>query len=43
LTVDVAGWSAQLDQVKEHFAKFGDRLPAQLQSELEALEQRLSA
>ena len=41
LTVDVAGWSAQLEQVKDHFAKFGDRLPAQLQSELEALEQRL--
>jgi phosphoenolpyruvate carboxykinase (GTP) len=43
LTVDVAGWSAQLEQVRDHFAKFGDRLPAQLQSELDALEQRLSA
>ncbi len=43
LAVDTAGWKAQLPQVKEHFAKFGDKLPAQLQSQLAALEQRLSA
>jgi phosphoenolpyruvate carboxykinase (GTP) len=43
LRVDTAGWTAQLEQVADHFAKFGDRLPAQLRSELEQLEQRLGA
>jgi phosphoenolpyruvate carboxykinase (GTP) len=43
LRVDKAGWTAQLEQVADHFAKFGDRLPPQLRSELEQLEQRLSA
>jgi phosphoenolpyruvate carboxykinase (GTP) len=41
LTVDTAGWKAQLPQVKEHFAKFGDTLPAELEAQLAALEQRL--
>jgi phosphoenolpyruvate carboxykinase (GTP) len=41
LAVDVEGWRAQLPQVKEHFAKFGDKLPEELQTQLDALEQRL--
>jgi phosphoenolpyruvate carboxykinase (GTP) len=32
----------QLPQVKEHFAIFGDRLPAELRAQLEALERRLN-
>jgi phosphoenolpyruvate carboxykinase (GTP) len=43
LTVDVDGWRAQLEQVEEHFAKFGDRLPDALRSELAALRERLAA
>ncbi len=43
LRVDVDGWTSELPQVREHFAKFGDRLPAGLKDELAALEQRLQA
>ncbi|HET9075194.1 MAG TPA: phosphoenolpyruvate carboxykinase (GTP), partial [Solirubrobacteraceae bacterium] len=41
LAVDRAGWTATLEQVKDLYAKFGDRLPAQLQEQLQALETRL--
>jgi phosphoenolpyruvate carboxykinase (GTP) len=41
LEVDTAGWTAQLPQIKEHFGAFGDKLPAELHQQLEALEQRL--
>jgi phosphoenolpyruvate carboxykinase (GTP) len=41
LTVDAEQVKEELPQVKEHLAKFGDRLPAQVRSQLEALEQRL--
>jgi phosphoenolpyruvate carboxykinase (GTP) len=41
LEVDRDGWIAQLPQIKEHFAKFGDNLPPELHAQLEALEQRL--
>jgi phosphoenolpyruvate carboxykinase (GTP) len=41
LRVDTDGWKAQLVQVREHFARFGDKLPAALAGQLEALEQRL--
>jgi phosphoenolpyruvate carboxykinase (GTP) len=41
LKVEPEGWQAQLPQVREHFARFGDRLPAQLRDQLDALEQRL--
>jgi len=43
LRVDVDGWSSELPQVREHYAKFGDRLPEGLKQELAALEQRLQA
>jgi phosphoenolpyruvate carboxykinase (GTP) len=43
LEVDHDGWAAQLPQMKEHYAAFGDKLPAQLQAQLEALEQGLGA
>jgi phosphoenolpyruvate carboxykinase (GTP) len=41
LTVEVDGWTAQLPQVQEHYAQFGEKLPRELRSQLDALEQRL--
>jgi phosphoenolpyruvate carboxykinase (GTP) len=41
LNVDVEGWIAEVPRIREHFAKFGDRLPPGLKEELDALEQRL--
>jgi phosphoenolpyruvate carboxykinase (GTP) len=41
--VDPEEWRAQLPQVQQHFAKFGDRLPPELREQLEALESRLGA
>ncbi|MEA2408642.1 MAG: phosphoenolpyruvate carboxykinase [Thermoleophilaceae bacterium] len=42
LEVDSSEWREQLPQVREHFAKFGDKLPAELSAQLDALEQRLA-
>ncbi|MGA9858063.1 MAG: phosphoenolpyruvate carboxykinase (GTP) [Solirubrobacteraceae bacterium] len=42
LEVDTEGWAAQLPQMKQHFAEFGDKLPAELHQQLSALEQRLA-
>jgi phosphoenolpyruvate carboxykinase (GTP) len=41
LSVDTELVKAQLPQVKEHLAKFGDKLPPQVKQQLEALEERL--
>jgi phosphoenolpyruvate carboxykinase (GTP) len=41
LKVDPGEWKAQLPQVREHFSRFGDRLPRELRAQLEALEERL--
>jgi phosphoenolpyruvate carboxykinase (GTP) len=43
LEVDPAELREQLPQVKEHLARFGSRLPDELQSQLEALEHRIGA
>lgn len=43
LNVDVQGWLDEVPRIKEHFAKFGDRLPSGLRDELSGLEQRLKA
>ena len=43
LEVDEDSFRAQLPQVHEHFARFGERLPAALREQLEALERRLDA
>jgi phosphoenolpyruvate carboxykinase (GTP) len=43
LSVDSDDLRQQLPQVKEHLARFGDRLPPEVQSQLEALERRLDA
>jgi phosphoenolpyruvate carboxykinase (GTP) len=41
LSVDAAGWKAEIPSMKEHFAQFGDRMPKGLTEELAALERRL--
>jgi phosphoenolpyruvate carboxykinase (GTP) len=41
LRVDRAAWAAELPLLREHFATFGDHLPAALMEQLDALEQRL--
>jgi len=41
LSVDVEGWLAEIPQVRDHFARFGDRLPPELTRELDELEQAL--
>ncbi len=41
LDVDRDGWRAQLPQMKEHYAGFGDRLPDELRAQLDALQRRL--
>jgi phosphoenolpyruvate carboxykinase (GTP) len=43
LAVDPELWHAQLPQVREHFARFGDRLPKELRAQFEQLEKRLEA
>ncbi|MHC5081351.1 MAG: phosphoenolpyruvate carboxykinase (GTP) [Planctomycetota bacterium] len=40
--VDEAAWKAEIQGIREYFAQFGDRLPARLASQLDALEKRLS-
>jgi phosphoenolpyruvate carboxykinase (GTP) len=41
LAVDPEAWKAQLPQIREHLARFGDRLPPELRAQLRALEERL--
>ena len=43
LSVDIEGWLAEVPLIREHFAKFGNRLPKGLQEEVAALEKRLQA
>jgi phosphoenolpyruvate carboxykinase (GTP) len=42
LSVDNEAWRAEIPQIEAHFAKIGDRLPAELRDELNELEKRLS-
>lgn len=41
LKVDVQEWLNEIGSIREHYARFGDRLPAVLSEELAALEARL--
>jgi phosphoenolpyruvate carboxykinase (GTP) len=41
LTVDVNGWRNEIPLMREYFAKFGNRLPAGIKQQVDALEQRL--
>jgi len=43
LQVDPAEWQAELPTMHEHFASFGEQLPAALRRQLADLEQRLGA
>jgi phosphoenolpyruvate carboxykinase (GTP) len=43
LEVDPDEWRAQLPQLREHLAKFGDDLPEEISRQLDALEERLEA
>ena len=42
LTVHHHEWRAEVPLIREHFAQFGDHLPARLTAQLEDLEQRLA-
>ena len=41
LSIDTDAWKAEIPDIENHFAKFGDRLPARLRSQLEKLSKRL--
>ena len=41
-SVDVAGWKSAIPQIREHFAAFGDRLPASLTVAVDTLEANLT-
>lgn len=41
LRVDTAAWKAELPNLEEHFAQFGDRLPQRMKDQLQALAKRL--
>jgi len=41
LTIDVDAYLSEVEKVREYHSQFGDRLPAKLSAELDALEQRL--
>ncbi|MGA1051970.1 MAG: phosphoenolpyruvate carboxykinase domain-containing protein, partial [Ilumatobacteraceae bacterium] len=41
LSVDEAGWRSAIPEIREHYAQFGDKLPAQLQMAVDTLEARL--
>ena len=42
LAVDVDAWRAEIPLIEEHYAQFGDRLPAALHEQLDDLDKRLS-
>jgi len=41
LRVDPEAWQCEVPDIREHFAQFGDRLPARLQAQLDQLAARL--
>ncbi|MFA5141177.1 MAG: phosphoenolpyruvate carboxykinase (GTP) [Elusimicrobiota bacterium] len=42
LRVDKEAWTKEVESIRTHFDKFGDRLPSGMNEELEALKRRLS-
>jgi phosphoenolpyruvate carboxykinase (GTP) len=42
LAVDVDGWRQAIPQIREHYARFGDDIPASLQLAVDTLERRLA-
>jgi phosphoenolpyruvate carboxykinase (GTP) len=43
LSIDVDGWLTEIPLIRQHFAQFGDHLPAELKQEVAELERRLKA
>jgi len=43
LRVDLEEWTQKIPLFREHYAKFGDKLPKELAKQLDALEERLNA
>jgi len=43
LRVDAQAWAREVPQLEEHYARFGDRLPAELAGHLATLGKRLGA
>jgi phosphoenolpyruvate carboxykinase (GTP) len=43
ISVDAKGWLEALPQIRTHYDKFGDKLPAQLQVAVDTLEAKLEA
>jgi phosphoenolpyruvate carboxykinase (GTP) len=41
LAVDLDDWRAEVPSIREHYAQFGDKIPATLTAELDRLEQQL--
>ena len=41
LSVSADEWRAEVPSIREHFATFGDKLPAALAGEVDKLEQQL--
>jgi phosphoenolpyruvate carboxykinase (GTP) len=42
LSVDIDGWKSAIPQIREHYARFGDKLPAVLNVEVDSLEAKLA-
>ncbi|MGA7756817.1 MAG: phosphoenolpyruvate carboxykinase (GTP) [Ilumatobacteraceae bacterium] len=42
LSLDIDGWKAAIPQIREHYARFGDKLPAALNVEVDTLEAKLA-
>jgi phosphoenolpyruvate carboxykinase (GTP) len=42
LSVDVEEWKAEIPSIREHYAKFGNKLPPELAAQVDALEERLN-
>ncbi|GBE04272.1 phosphoenolpyruvate carboxykinase [GTP] [bacterium BMS3Abin09] len=41
MSIDTDGWKAEIPDIEQHFAKFGDRLPERLTKQLEEFRKRL--
>ncbi|MBN1904996.1 MAG: phosphoenolpyruvate carboxykinase (GTP) [Deltaproteobacteria bacterium] len=41
LSIDREGWAREIEMIREHYARFGNRLPEELSDQLIALEARL--
>lgn len=42
LTIDQEGWLAEIESIKANYVSYGEKLPSELASQLESLEERIS-